>query len=144
MTQRTAPCALRALRELGYHWYRFEDRFRLENWTLMSRAELSFANVYWNGDGHDVRLIVGFFMVAEESVDLFRGPHRRAVKARATAVMAKFRAEAERKVVMAPEWRVTRGGGGDARQRRKARRRAARIMAQARAEAQTATLGGAA
>lgn len=135
MTQRTAPCALRALRELGYHWYRFEDRFRLENWTLMSRAELTFANVYWNGDGHDVRLIVGLFMVAEESVDLSRGQKRRAVKARATAIMAKFREMAERQAVLESLWLVNRGGGGDARQRRKARRRAARLMAQAREEA---------
>lgn len=141
MTQRAAPCALRALRGLGYHWYRVECRDRLESWNFMSHGEREFANVYWNGDGHDVRLIVGYTMVVEESVDLFRGPNERAVKARATAVMAKFRAEAERKVVMAPEWRVTRGGGGDARQRRKAQRRAVRLMAQARAAALTVALG---
>ena len=135
MTQRTAPCALRALRELGYHWYRIECRDRLESWNLMSNAELTFSNVCWNGDGHDVRLIVGLTMVAEESVDLFRGPNRRAVKARATAIMAKFREMAERQAVLQSLWQVTRGGGGDARQRRKARRRAARLMAQAREEA---------
>ena len=135
MTRRTAPCTLRALRELGYHWYRVECRDRLESWNLMSRGELHFASVYWNGDGHDVRLVVGYTMVAEKSVYLFRGPTLDAIMARATAIMAKFRAEAERKVVMAPEWRVTRGGGGDARQRRKARRRAVRLMAQAREEA---------
>ncbi len=137
MTQRTAPCALRALRELGYHWYQLERRDRLGSWMLMSRGELGFAHVYWNEDGYDVRLMVGHTILAKKSVDLPRGPKMDKVIARATAIMTKFRDMAERRLVMQSNWQAARarGGGGDARQRRKVRRRAVRLMAQAREEA---------
>lgn len=135
MTQHIALCTLRALRELGYYWrwgYAYDRR---EAWHLESRGDdLKHCDVYWNGDSHDVRLIIGSALIAEKSVELFRGPTPRAVELRARAVMATFRAMAERKVVMTPWWTVIRLGG-DAKQRRKNRRWGERLIAAARAEA---------
>jgi hypothetical protein len=98
-------------------------------------GELDHACVYWNGDGHDVRMIACATLGAERSVDFFRGPTVKAVMERARVIMAEFRAMAEVSLIEDPYWKVLRGGGGDSKQRRKARRWADRCIAAARAEA---------
>lgn len=135
MTQYTAPCALRSLRKPGYRWKKTSEHDRLESWALESLGELDHCCVYWNGDGHDVRVTIRTTMVAERSVDCFRGPTVKAVKARAQNIMAEFRGVAERRLIEDLYWDLLRGGGGDSRHRRKARRWAARCIAAARAEA---------
>jgi len=136
MNRNEAPCALRALRELGYKWRKIGTSYdRREEWALDSNGDdLQHADVYWNGDGHDVRMVVGSRLVAEECVGLFRGPTARAVELRARAIMAKFRTMAEVEVTKTPWWTVIKTGG-NSKQRRKVRRWGARCIAAARAEA---------
>lgn len=136
MTQHAAPCTLRALRELGYKWHKIGTSYdRREAWILDSNGDdLQHVDVYWNGDGHDVRVVVGSRLVAEECVGLFRGPTARAVELRARAIMAKFRTMAEIEVIKTSWWAVIKPGG-NSKQRRKVRRRGARCIAAARAEA---------
>lgn len=126
-----APCENRFLRKLGYVWVKTNERDRRESWVLRAYGELTHASVYWNGDGHEVRLCIGGRMVREQSVDLFRGPTPAAAKSRATAIMAILRGFAERALIHDTSWVVVRGGG-DAKARRKVRRWGLRCIAAAR------------
>jgi hypothetical protein len=129
------PCFLPALRKLGYWWKSTTSSQYRGQHVLHNRQDDTWVVVYWNGDGHDVRLTYRGQPQGERNVPLYgRGRTPRAIRRDAMALMAELRAEAERLLVLDPEWVVVPPRGGDAHQRRVARREVARLQAQARAQ----------
>jgi hypothetical protein len=128
-------CSIPALRRLGYWWkLTTSSQYRGQH-VLHNRQDDTWVVVYWNGDGHDVRMTYRGQPQGERNVGLYsRGRTPRMNRGHAMALMAELRAEAERLLVADPEWVVVPPRGGDAHQRRVARRAIARLQAEARAQ----------